>query len=171
MLTQDDLKSKLSYDPETGKFTWRKGRGIVKPGGRAGRIHNSGYVEIMIDCKAYRGHRLAWLYMHGQFPEQGIDHINGDKADNRMSNLRTATPSENSQNKTVYKQNKSGFIGVSQIRNSGKYAAQIYVSGTRKYLGVYETAELAFEAYKEAKRQLHRFNPEVPLRGCKGVQQ
>ena len=170
MLTQNYLKSLLDYEPETGEFTWRVSRGMAKAGLRAGRIHHSGYVGITINGKEYRAHRLAWLYVRGAFPEHSLDHINGVKSDNRIANLRNATDSENSQNKAVYKQNKSGYIGVSYIKSRGKYMAQIYVSGKGKYLGFYDTAELAFEAYKEAKRAYHNFNPDVPLRGQKGAQ-
>jgi hypothetical protein len=125
----------------------------------------NGYIRIGINNKLYVAHRLAWLYVHGEFPESEIDHINGDRADNRILNLRKATPAENSQNRARYCSNSSGFMGVYFNKRHKKYCARINHLGKKKHLGLYDTAELAFEAYKEAKRVYHSFNPEVPFRG------
>lgn len=168
-LTQDDLKARLNYDPDTGEFTWLVIKGNINKEGRAGTLGPDGYLQIKVNWRSYKAHRLAWLYIHGEFPEQYIDHINGDRTDNRISNLRQASMAENHQNRAINKSNTSGFIGVIFRKDMNKYQARIKVDRKEKYLGLYDTAELAFEAYKEAKRVLHRFNPEVPLRGQKGA--
>jgi len=168
MLTQDYLKSLLNYDPDTGEFTWLVDRVHAKAGERAGLVKHDGYVRIRINNRAHSAHRLAWLYEYGVFPKNGIDHINGDRADNRISNLRAANQAENMQNLAMYKSNKSGFMGVYFHKRNKKYQATIKAYGKQKHLGYFDTAESAFEAYKEAKRALHSFNPEVPLRCQKG---
>jgi hypothetical protein len=166
-LTQDHLKSLLNYDPDTGEFTWLVTRGKATVGANAGAVNTHGYLQMCINQKLYRCHRLAWLYVYGEFPEKGIDHINGIKTDNRISNLRQANQAENMQNMSICKSNKSGFLGVYFDKDRKKYRARIGIARKEKYLGLYDTAELAFEAYKEAKRKLHSFNPEVPLKSQK----
>ena len=163
MLTQGNLKTQLNYDSQTGKFCWCISRGKARAGANAGTVMPNGYVRLGINNKLYLAHRLAWLYVYGEFPESEIDHINGDRADNRISNLRLATSAENSQNMKRYASNTSGFPGVYFNKNHNKYYARINYSGMRKHLGFYDTAELAFGAYKEAKRVFHHFNPDVSL--------
>lgn len=160
-LTQGDLKKLLSYDSSTGEFTWLVKRGGIRPGVRAGSVCTEGYIQIRINNKSHSAHRLAWLYVYGKFPESGIDHINGKKADNAISNLREANQKENMQNAAIYKSNKTGFIGVHFHKTNKKYQATIKAFGKQKHLGYFDTAELAFEAYKEAKQALHSFHPET----------
>ena len=167
MLTQNHLKSLLDYAPDTGAFTWRVSRGKATRGAVAGSLSHDGYMRICIDRNMYLAHRLAFLYVNGKFPKDCIDHINGNKADNRISNLREASPAENSQNIKCYMTNTSGFTGVYFNKRHNKFYARINYSGKRKHLGHFDTAELASEAYKEAKQAFHTFNPEVPLRGEK----
>ena len=98
-LTQEELKELLHYDPDTGVFTWKKGRqGRIKKGGIAGNEDQSGYCKIVVKGKRYGAHRLAFLYMEGYFPEHQVDHINRDRGDNRWVNLREATHTCNMRN-------------------------------------------------------------------------
>lgn len=99
MLTQDRLRELLHYDPDTGVFTNIKPRHRVKVGDIAGSNSGKGYLQIQIDQKRYSAHRLAWLYTYGRFPEEFIDHINGNPSDNRIVNLREVTQRENLQNR------------------------------------------------------------------------
>ena len=159
-ITQDFLKSILDYDPDTGKFTWRVSRGNRRSGKIAAiEANNSGYVQIKINGKSYKAHRLAWLWMTGAWPKDCIDHIDGDKTNNRFSNLRECTHAENHQNSKGRSHNTSGFTGVSLYKKLGRYGANIRVNGKQIYLGLYDTPEQAHAAYLEAKANLHTFNP------------
>tara|TARA_R110000787_G_scaffold105430_1_gene212847 strand:- start:31 stop:522 length:492 start_codon:yes stop_codon:yes gene_type:complete len=158
MLTQERLKELFHYDPYTGVFTRlvRISRN-TKVGDIAGRLRNSkGYHYIRLDGKFYYTHRLAWLYMIGEFPSGQIDHINGNKDDNRFTNLRDVSQSTNMQNlRKPRSGNTSGFLGVSWNQQSCNWRAQIRICGKKKYLGGFPTAELAYEAYLTAKRLHH----------------
>lgn len=148
MLTIERLKQKLIYNAETGEFTWRKGRGPVKAGSIAGRPHNKGYLRISVDYKDYLAHRLAWLYVHGEWPQDEIDHINGIKTDNRLCNLRQANREGNCRNVPVHKRNKLGIKGVSMRTDCKKpFSARIMVSGKVILLGRFDTPEDAKAAY------------------------
>jgi len=161
-LTQERLKEVLDYNPDTGLFTWKVRLSIRAVKGKvAGVINERGYIKIQIDKKIYRGHRLAWLYIHGKFPALGIDHINGNRADNRIDNLREATDSENKQNKAAQKNNKSGYLGVYWSKTMMKWTARIQLNYVTTPLGYYETPELAYAAYCEAKLKIHPFSPVV----------
>lgn len=151
----DELKQVLSYDQNTGEFTWTdKASYKCFVGKKAGSIVN-GYIAIRYKRKAYKAHRLAWAFVHGYYPQQVIDHINGNKSDNRIINLRDVSRHENQQNiKTALATNKSGYLGVSPADN--KWKATIRVSGQYKYLGVFDTPELAHAAYLDAKREFHK---------------
>jgi hypothetical protein len=159
MLTQERLHELLSYNPDTGIFTnLTQRKGSSKKGTVAGSKHSSGYIHITIDSKKYRAHRLAWLYVHGNFPEKYLDHINEIKDDNRLVNLRLATKQENGHNmSSPHIDNTSGFIGVSWYKKAKKWVARIAINGRQKHLGVFDTAEQASEAYLAAKRELHTF--------------
>jgi len=127
----------------------------------AGGDHGSGYKVIGVDGKLYLAHRLAWFFVHGNWPSDQIDHINGIKDDNRICNLREATTSENHQNMPLIKSNRSGAVGVHWDRASGRWMAQIAVNRRRKTLGRFDTVEDAARAYQEAKAHLHQFQPTV----------
>lgn len=160
-----ELKDRLSYDAETGFFYWVKPtHGAVSPGKKAGSRHYSGYIKLMVNGKLYQGHRLAWFYTHGTWPNHQIDHINGVRDDNRLCNLREATRSENLQNKKKYRNNSSGLVGVSWHKITGKFSAYIRVNNRQIHLGLYDTPEEAHSRYAQAKEKHHVFQPIVPTR-------
>jgi hypothetical protein len=156
VLTFERLRELLNYDPETGVFTRRVSR---RGGGPAGSVAGLlsdrwRYNTVVIDNKRYAAHRLAWLYMTGEWPEHQIDHINGDALDNRFSNLRDVTGSLNQQNKRrPPRHNKTGLLGVCYAANG--YQASIWVGGRSVYIGRYKTADEAHDAYVKAKREMH----------------
>ena len=155
-LTADRLKQMLSYDPETGVFTWLiRPSKAVKAGTIAGHVDKLiGYNTIGIKGKIYKAHRLAWLYVYGEWPTALIDHINGQKADNRIANLRIVLADGNSQNvRKPNRRNKSGFMGVIFFQN--KWRATMSYKGKTKFLGDYATPEEAHQVYLEAKRKYH----------------
>ena len=157
MITQDQLRSLLHYDPTTGVFTRRVLCGGQLPGSEAGSIWKSkGYAYISIGKRDYGAHRLAWLYMTGFLPPNGIDHKNGVRHDNRWSNLRLATAAQNNQNlRQARSDSKSGILGVIKLPG-GKWMAKIGVDGKRFYLGRrFTSPEEASAAYIKAKRRLH----------------
>ena len=159
-LTPARLREVLSYDPDTGIFTRNFSTSTrVRPGDVAGGVGSSGYINIKIGKVHFLGHRLAWLYVNGFWPERRIDHINGVLTDNRMSNLRQASASENQQNCKVRSDSSSGYTGVSFNKASGKWQAQIAINNKLNYLGVFNSPELANVAYKAAKEKLHVFQP------------
>lgn len=161
-ITQDELKELLHYDPETGVFTWNiTTRGKVIKGNVAGYRGTWGYICITLRYKHYRAHRLAWLYVTGRLPKHQIDHINGDRLDNRLCNLREATNTENRQNVGKQENNISGFTGVSWDKRKSKWRATIQYNRKHIFLGYFTTPELAYEAYLKAKEQYHTFNPTV----------
>ena len=151
-LTQERLKELLDYDPLTGVFRWRvyRARG-ARPGSIAGTPNDNGYILIGIDGVVRRAHRLAWLYINGKQPTGLIDHVNGDKTDNRIANLRLATKSTNGANSKTRCDSSIGLKGV--YRNRARYSARISCNGTRYRLGTYDTPELAHAAYCAAARR------------------
>ena len=156
-LTADRLRSELNYDPESGVFTWRSSTSHRVMGARAGTVEKEGYLVISVFRRQYRAHRLAWLYVRGQWPLHQIDHINGTRADNRISNLRDVPQTLNQQNKRCAGSNNrsSCLLGVSWHRRHAKWVAAISVAGKRRNLGYFETAEAASAAYLSAKREMH----------------
>lgn len=161
VMTHEELLNTFNYDPETGIFTWKNvGKNHHRKNGDvAGCVDKTtGYYKVYSKGRTYLGHRLAWFYVHGEMPKNIIDHINGDKADNRISNLQDVTVSQNAENtRRPRGSNKtSQYLGVSWNTASGKYVAQIMMSGKAKFLGYFQKEEEARDAYLEAKRRLHR---------------
>jgi len=155
-LTAERLREVLDYDPMTGVFVWRvRTSNCIKVGSVAGGQRQDGYMQIKIEARAYLSHRLAWLWVTGEWPVYGIDHINGVKDDNRLANLRAADQSLNTQNmKRARVDNKaSGLLGVTQFRN--RWQTRVAVKGVIHHLGTYDTAEQAHSVYLGAKRLLH----------------
>ena len=123
-------------------------------GTRAGKVNGSGYVLIQINGKHYRAHRLAWLASTGSWPCQKIDHINGDKLDNRIINLRDVSTLENNRNMPLLVNNKSGRVGVSWYSARSEWVAHIKVDGRQKILGRFKSKDLAIAARESAEREL-----------------
>lgn len=163
------LKTLLHYNPETGLFTWLQRKGKSRAGAIAGTPAN-GYVQIRIDGSQFLGHRLAWLYMTGSLPTFQVDHWDLNRSNNAWSNLREATSGQNHQNRTKTCRNKSGYLGVSLHKATGKFLACIKVDYVGHNLGLYNTAEEAYEAYKAAKIKFHKFNPVPVIRQEKSVE-
>jgi hypothetical protein len=159
MLTAEIVSSLIDYSPETGEFKRiKKTSNSVKIGGKAGSISNYGYLRISIGGKLYMAHRLAWLLMTGNWPEDQIDHINGIRDDNRWINLRKATNQENGKNQCIRSTNKSGITGVTWIEATQKWRAQITVDGKAIHLGVFPKIEDAATARKVAERKFEFHN-------------
>jgi len=153
MVTQKQLKQLLNYNPETGLFTWIKSKtNCIKSGDVAGTIMVSGYIRITIDFCQYRAHRLAWLFMVNEWPDQ-IDHKNHDRKDNRWCNLRNVTNQENGKNQSLGKNNVSGIAGVGWSKQSSKWYARIMVGGKGIHLGVFADKFEAICARKSAERK------------------
>lgn len=162
------LRACLSYDSETGHFHWRARPENHFETQRAARTWNSRYantragtvgpdgrVSIHISRRLLKAHRLAWLFETGTWPDQQIDHINGNPADNRIDNLRQATNTQNQYNRGANKNNTSGYKGVCWDKPRGKWRAQIVLNRKSVFLGHYETAEAAGEAYRRAAEKAH----------------
>jgi hypothetical protein len=156
IITAQRLREVLSYDPETGVFTWAKMIGQrCSVGTRAGILYRDRRPRrsIAIDGRRYPEHNLAWLYMTGEFPTHEIDHINNDATDNRWTNLRPATRAQNNQNTRRRLDNTTGYKGVNL--HEGRYAARIQVNKKRIFLGHFDTPEEAYAARCKAAQEYH----------------
>lgn len=151
-LTKDRLIELLSYSPETGEFT-RKKKVSNRPAGSVVG-HGSFYLLVDIDGKRYPCHRLAWLYMTGEWPAKEIDHINGDGKDNRWENLRAASRQENIM-KRKHKLPRSGVKGVHRFWNDSAWYAQVGFKGKTYNLGTFRSLDDAARAVKEGRSRLH----------------
>lgn len=161
-LTAEEVRRHLSYNPETGEFRWLiGGKGRPGVGEIAGCKSNAlGYWLIGLNYRRHWAHRLAWLMTHGRWPEHQIDHINGDRADNRISNLRAVTHAENQQNRHRSRPNKHGLRGVDFDPKTGKFRSRVVFQKVKHNLGYFDTAQAAHVAYVEAVR---RINPRTPV--------
>jgi hypothetical protein len=150
--TQERLKKLLHYNPETGLFTRKTGRGGRSAGSPVGCTPKGdfGYVVIGVDRRLYLAHDLAFVFMVGVWPLEDVDHINGVKDDNRWGNLRPATRSQNNGNSRLRTDNTSGLKGVSFSKERQKWTAQIGIHGKQTSLGRFETREAAYAAYAAA---------------------
>lgn len=153
--TADRARELFDYDPLSGVFRHKtKPSKKIRVGQIAGSEVGNGYRRLKIDGRDYYAHRVAWLYVYGAWPNNQIDHVDGAKQNNAISNLRDVSPSVNGQNqKKAQRRNKNCLLGVSP--HWGKYRAVIQVESRQKYLGMFETAEAAYQAYLAAKRELH----------------
>lgn len=156
-LTQDYMKELLSYDAETGYFRWRKAWGRRRMNVPAGcvNVRDGGYIVIGIDGVVHQAHRLAWLYMFGRLPHEQIDHINGDRGDNRLANLRECSHCQNHKNVKRPSHNTSGFKGVHFHPQGNKWRARIKSNGKHYSLGLYHSKEQAHAAYCAAAERFH----------------
>lgn len=152
MLTQKRLKEVLDYHADTGLFFWKIKINNVPNGKPAGASQNKGYIQITIDSHNYLAHRVAWFYVYGKWPNRQIDHINRNKKDNRISNLRDVNNSVNQINIGLRSHNTSGVTGVVKSSKSHKpWAAQLNRNNKKIFLGYFNTVKEAankIEAYK-----------------------
>lgn len=155
-ITQEYLKSILDYDLETGIFRWKvSNNNRIKIGSIAGTVNDLGYLKIGIDKKPYKLHRLAWLYVYGCSANGDVDHINLNKLDNRISNLRIATRSQNLANTSSKKKYGIRLKGVRYRDPNKKYLAEITYDGKTRYLGYYDCPAAASFAYQIAADKHH----------------
>lgn len=145
----ETLHERLSYNPETGIFTWKISNQWVKKGTQAGTIC-LGYVKISINKIIIPAHRIAWAMTYGVWPDKEIDHVNGIRSDNRIENLREASRQQNCLNRSKATNNKSGYKGVSWHNVAQKWQTHISIAGKSIYLGLFEDKRDAFNAYNEA---------------------
>lgn len=153
-LTQKRLSEVLEYNKETGDFFWKVSLAkIIKIGDKAGSFCH-GYLQTGIDCSIYANHHLAWLYVYGLFPEKDLDHIDGNKANNAILNLRYATKSQNSHNVGITKRNKSGIKGVCWYKAGKKWAAQIRIKNKKIHLGYFDDIKNAKMIVEKTREKL-----------------
>jgi hypothetical protein len=166
-ITPELLRQLLRYEPETGKLFWRnRSPEFFTSDGQFLRWNNrhagaeaftadtgTGYRHGAVLCQQMTAHRVAWAIHYGEWPHGQIDHINHERSDNRLTNLRNVTPQENAQNRSSYKNNTSGSTGVHWSAHHRRWRAQIVVQGTRHRLGLFQTIEDAIAARKTAERE------------------
>ena len=152
MITQERLKNVISYDSETGVATWKVRKSNMLPGSRCGNLNNHGYYYVSVDKKRYQLHRLLWLYHYGSMPDGQIDHINGNRTDNRIVNLRVVDSRGNQQNLPAHR--NGNLPGA--IRSGSRYYGQIKINGFRYYLGRFDTKEQAHQAYLDKLNEHNR---------------
>lgn len=163
--TQEELKSIFEYNPESGVVKWKDGVSNMVKGSVAGCINKSGYKIVTIKGKSFRLQRMIWIFMFGYIPSgYFIDHINGNKTDNRLQNLRLATNSQNQQNRPAPKNSSSGYRGVTYHKAVNKWMARICHKGQRKTIGFYDSPEDAYEAYKAEAKNLFTHIDRLPTR-------
>ena len=167
ILAPVDLCNLVHYDPQTGAFTWKHRDEALFSSRRAHRTWNAqhadkpafttvgpgGYLYSEIFNRPYRAHRVAWAIVHGEWPEEDIDHINGCTSDNRLTNLRSVSRAENNRNSSRSRRNQSGVTGVSYERAAGKWRAQITTNRQSKFLGLFDSIEDAIVARKAAEKE------------------
>jgi len=144
-LAHDYIREWLDYDILSGNLIWKKRKYRAPAGSIAGAKDGKGYLVIKLNQRCYRAHRLVWFWVKGTWPTLWLDHINGNKTDNRIENLREATIKQNGWNRTKSKQNTSGYKGVTKDKK--KWAAQTIRSGKHIVFGYFNTPEEAYECY------------------------
>lgn len=160
ILTHALLLASLRYDQETGILTRRTTAcNRIQVGHEAGSVNGNGYKTVGLFNKRYQAHRLVWFYVHGRWPNGQIDHIDRNRINNRISNLRDVGAIENSQNHSTSSTNWSGHTGVSWHKKNSVWVAGIRANGKKHHLGSFPTIALAARAYREAKRVFH---PSAP---------
>jgi hypothetical protein len=164
--TADEIGGRLTYDAATGVFSWAKrGRGCrLRP--NAGYLDPNGYVTIRVFGRLYRAHRLAFLLVNREWPRDQIDHVNGNRSDNRWSNLRLATHTENTRNSSRHQDGSSRFKGVYYDTDQGRWVAQIRRGGKTTFLGRFVAEEDAAAAYDLAAQKEHGEFARLNLRAA-----
>lgn len=156
MLTAAELRERMIYEPDTGDFRWRVAPSKalkIRPGDIAGTRTTQNYWQVSLRNRRYRACRLAWLYMTGEWPSLQVDHIDGDRLNNRWANLRLATVAQNQMNTAMRRRNKVGLKGVVQ-NSAGTYTAYIKKDGKSRGLGTFATPHAAHAAYVKAATNL-----------------
>ena len=143
-MNTEEIKKTVEYDSKTGKLKYKKNSK------QAGTLNHNGYLVLTIQGKVYRNNRIAWLCFYGRLPINEIDHINGNKKDNRICNLRDVTHQENQRNRKINKNNTSGVVGVNFQKASGKWRVRIKVDKIDIGLGLFNDLESAILARKSA---------------------
>lgn len=154
----EELRRVLDYNPETGEMFWKVARQGTKGIGSPAGYVNKGGLRIRFQSKSYFAHRLAWLITYGKWPEQIIDHVDGNPLNNRIANLRDVSNSVNRQNLRKAMSGKFEPLGVCWDKKSERFRAQIKINSKQKHLGYFLTTEAAYAAYLAAKRELHEGN-------------
>lgn len=156
MKSEVNPKEYLSYNPDSGQLTWLKDRSSnAVAGDIAGYKRKDGYIIISLFGEKYLAHRIAWeLFYESKCPEF-IDHINGITSDNKITNLRPASHSQNMMNRKMQKNNKSGYTGVRWVEKRGKYQARCNFGHKEKFLGYYESADMAYSAYSRHCKEVY----------------
>ena len=156
------IKEHLDYNPSNGLFTWLTDRKKVKSGDIAGTYDKDGYLIITFNRKIYKAHRLAWFYVNGFFPQKTIDHINRNRSDNRIENLREATHLQQMKNISNSITNKSGFPGVFWSKSAKKWQAQFSFNKRRYHVGLFDDALEASMKRIEMKESMSRQGSHSP---------
>lgn len=162
-VTHSVALEKLEYNPETGLLKWRQG---PRRGDVAGTPLKDGYVLVRLAGNNFAAARLVWFIVHGQWPDHEVDHVNGDPSDNRLSNLRLATRSQNNRNRGTPRNNTSGVKGVAFHIGAGAWVAYIRAGGRRIHLGTFAKKEEAVAVRTDAEARLYGdFARQVPAYG------
>jgi uncharacterized protein YkuJ len=156
MISADEFRSRFAYESSTGVFTRRVACRTAPAGAVVGSVVKDGcgktYLTIWINGKNVKAHRLAWLYMTGEFPAATVDHINGNGTDNRWENLRCVSKGENNKNKRLFRKNKSGVCGVAFHKRDHIWTASIRVKTRLIHLGTFVNKDDAIDARRRAER-------------------
>lgn len=156
MLTFEEVSRLLAYEPETGILRWVKSpNSRIKVSSKAGSKSGFGYVKLKINRKEYFAHRIAWLLHYGHWPSGQIDHIDNDRANNAIANLRVCTASQNQRNQKIRRSNSSGIKGVYWDANLGKWKVQVRGDGRIQYGGHYTSISDAECAARDLRIRLH----------------
>ena len=153
--SQEKLKRLFAYNEDTGDVTRLIQCGKMKPGSLVGSKTHFGYTQTKVDNNNYFLHRIIWKLVYGKDPDGVIDHIDGNKRNNAISNLRDVSIATNNEHqRNINRKSKSGVFGA--VQRGDKYAAMIVLDGVQKYLGTFKTADEAHQVYLNAKRMFHR---------------
>lgn len=157
LITCARVRELIDFVAETGEILWRKKpRQSRRDGLTVGNVGPQGYLRVCLDGRDYQGHRIAWLWYYGAWPVGDVDHINGDRSDNRIANLRCVSRSVNLQNlRSAHRISRSGLLGAHWSSDKQKWKSRIKAGGKFHWLGYFDSAELAHSAYVNAKRALH----------------